>query len=102
MNRPSNKGLHYDTNIDGYAFEHYVDDLENYCDELESFIKYILVNIRREGLQILGDKCEGCMHKEHCKGEKSVLQEWCENMDHLLFDDRFFDQGDKWRNDKGI
>lgn len=82
MNRPSNKGLYYDTDIDGCAFDDYIDNLEKYCDELEASIKYILLHMQRDTLV---DECEGCMCKWYCKGEKSVLQEWCEQMDSKLF-----------------
>lgn len=51
MNRPSNKGLHYSTDIDGYAFNDYIENLEKYCDELEK--KYNLAIKLISGLEAI-------------------------------------------------
>ena len=48
MNRPSNKGLHYNTDIDGYAFNDYIENLEKYCDELEKALDKASEKLKQE------------------------------------------------------
>ena len=88
MNRP--EARKYDPGRDDYAFEHYVEDLERYCDYLED-VKYDLLDgnhrLYEENKQLekaLDKACEELENKSCVKGLGQVGMNYAEWKEWLL------------------